>query len=225
MPSLPKHFPDPRLASPEGYLGKTPRITNELLLDAYSHGIFPWSDRPARWYSPDPRSIFDLETLSLPKRLHRVLRQGRFQVSFDQAFPQVMEACRRHHFETSWISTTMIAAYREFHEAGYAHSVEVWREGRMVGGLYGVQVGAFFAGESMFHLESDASKVAFAHLVGKLRSLGVILFDSQVLTEHTARLGAFDIPRAEYLVRLDHALSLGLPQRPWTHQGTGAGSA
>ncbi len=210
-----KYFPDPRKATAEGYLGSTPRITNELLLDAYSHGIFPWSDRPARWYSPDPRSIFDLQTLRLAKRLARVVRQRRFQVTFDRAFVQVMDGCRRHHFWSSWISSTMVAAYHEFHKAGYAHSVEVWRDQRLVGGLYGVQIGAFFAGESMFHRETDASKVAFAHVVDKLRSLGVVLFDSQVLTEHTASLGAFEIPRADYLDRLEHALSLNLPQTPW----------
>lgn len=225
MPNLPKYFPDPRRAGPEGYLGKTPRITTELLLDAYTHGIFPWSDRPARWYSPDPRSIFDLQTFKLSKRLARVVRQGRFQVTFDRAFPHVMEACRRHHFWTSWISTPMIAAYHEFHKAGYAHSVEVWREGRLVGGLYGVQVGAFFAGESMFHRETDASKVAFAHLVDKLRSLGVVMLDSQVLNEHTASLGAIEIPREDYLQRLDAAMDLNLGQTPWNLQGEGADGA
>lgn len=111
----------------------------------------------------------------------------------------------------------MIAAYQEFHRAGYAHSVEVWRAGRLVGGLYGVQVGAFFAGESMFHRETDASKVGFAHLVEKLRLLGVVLFDSQVLTKHTASLGAFDISRAEYLDRLEQALCLNVPQHPWAN--------
>lgn len=112
----------------------------------------------------------------------------------------------------------MIAAYHDFHKAGYAHSVEVWREGRLVGGLYGVQVGAFFAGESMFHRETDASKVAFAHLVEKLRSLGVVMLDSQVLNQHTANLGAIEIPRSEYLERLDAAMSLDLGQTPWSVQ-------
>jgi leucyl/phenylalanyl-tRNA--protein transferase len=110
----------------------------------------------------------------------------------------------------------MIAAYQQFHEQGYAHSVEAWRDDRLVGGLYGVQIGAAFAGESMFHREADASKVAFVHLVGKLRSLGVVLFDSQVLNEHTASLGAFEIPRSAYLERLHSALLLRLPQNPWT---------
>jgi leucyl/phenylalanyl-tRNA--protein transferase len=213
-----RHFGDPRQASAEGFVGKTPRITTELLLEAYTHGIFPWSDEPARWYCPDPRSIFDLETLTISRRLRRLVRQNHFQVTFDRAFQDVMKGCMGHHFWTSWISAPMIAAYAEFHRQGYAHSVEVWKDERLVGGLYGVQVGAFFAGESMFHHETDASKVAFAHLVEKVRSLGVVLLDSQVLNEHTASLGAFEISRAEYFDRLEHALSLNLPQRPWNDQ-------
>lgn len=209
------YFGDPERAGPDGFLGKTPSITTELLLDAYSHGIFPWSDRPARWYSPDPRSIFDLTTLRIPRRLRRLARSDRFEVTFDRAFAEVMAGCLRHHFWTSWISPPMIESYCAFHRQGYAHSVEVWRDGRLVGGLYGVQIGAFYAGESMFHLEANASKVAFVHLVAKLRLLGVVLFDSQVLTEHTASLGAFEISRKDYLARLQRALALGLPQTPW----------
>lgn len=210
-----RYFGDPERAGSDGFLGKTPRITTELLLDAYSHGIFPWSDRPARWYSPDPRSIFDLTTLRIPRRLQRLARSDRFEVTFDLAFAEVMAGCLRHHFWTSWISPPMIETYCAFHRQGYAHSVEVWRDERLVGGLYGVQIGAFYAGESMFHLEANASKVAFAHLVAKLRLLGVVLFDSQVLTEHTASLGAFEISRRDYLARLQRAMALELPQTPW----------
>jgi leucyl/phenylalanyl-tRNA---protein transferase len=207
--SSPTYFPDPRLAGPEGYLGSSARITSDLLLDAYGHGIFPWSDWPARWYSPDPRAIFDLTALRFARRLARVVRQGRFQVTFDTAFSRVMLECMRHHSRESWISSPMVAAYSEFHRLGYAHSVEVWREDRLVGGLYGVQLGRFFAGESMFHREADASKVGFVYLVEKLRDLGVQLFDSQVLSEHTASLGAVEISRDDYLSRLDSALAEG----------------
>ena len=215
-------FPNPRRAHPDGYVGSTPRITPELLLESYSHGIFPWSDRPARWFSPDPRSIFDLEALTIPRRLARLARGNTFQVTFDQAFSEVMAGCYQHHFRQAWISRSMIAAYQRFHQQGYAHSVEVWSQGCLVGGLYGVGIGAFFAGESMFHRQPNASKVAFAHLVDKLRSLGVVLFDSQVINDHTASLGAFEIRRADYLDRLEVALSLGLPQRPW-NQSDGDG--
>lgn len=205
-----KYFRHPKFARSDGFLGVTPGITTELLLDAYTHGIFPWSDRPACWYSPNPRSIFDLETIALPKRLERLVRQGKYQVCFDRAFREVMEGCRQHHRQ-AWISPSMIEAYVTFHQQGYAHSVEAWQDGVLMGGLYGVQIGGFFAGESMFYRQSDASKVAFAALVERLKNLGIRLFDSQVLTEHTARLGAFEIPRADYLERLAIAL-----QAPWT---------
>lgn len=210
-----RHFLDPRAVDADGLVGITPSITPELLLEAYQNGIFPWSDRPARWYSPDPRSIFDLETLKLSRRLSRVVRQGQYQVSLDRAFSEVMWACGRHHWQ-SWLSPSMIAAYTEFHRMGYAHSVEVWFEGSLVGGLYGVGMGNFFAGESMFFHRTDASKVAFYHLVKKLRTLGVTLFDSQVINPHTASLGAIEIHRAEYLKRLQGALG-GEPQsQVWT---------
>jgi leucyl/phenylalanyl-tRNA--protein transferase len=129
-----------------------------------------------------------------------------------------MLGCLHHHGRTSWISPSMVEAYCQFHRQGYAHSVEVWAERRLVGGLYGVQIGAFFAGESMFHRETDASKVAFFHLVQKLRALGVVLFDSQVLSEHTARLGAFEISRAEYLRRLSEALASDVHQARWEEE-------
>ncbi len=216
--SSPTYFPDPRLAGPEGYLGSSARITPALLLDAYGHGIFPWSDWPARWYSPNPRAVFDLSTLALSRRLSRVVRQGRFQVTFDEAFSRVMIECMRHHARDSWISSPMVTAYHEFHQMGYAHSVEVWREDHLVGGLYGVQMGRFFAGESMFHREAEASKVGFAHLVDKLRSLGVMLFDSQVLSEHTASLGAFEISRDDYLRRLEMALIDGTAPVRWREE-------
>ncbi len=200
-----RHFLDPLRVDADGLVGITPAITPQLLLEAYQNGIFPWSDRPARWYSPDPRSIFELETLKLSRRLSRVVRQGKFRVSFDRAFTEVMWACGRHHWH-SWLSPSMIAAYTEFHRMGYAHSVEVWSEESLVGGLYGVGMGNFFAGESMFFHRADASKVAFHYLVEKLRTLGVILFDSQVINPHTASLGAIEIERSEYLTRLRGAL-------------------
>lgn len=210
-----RHFLDPRVVDADGLVGITPAITPQLLLEAYQNGIFPWSDRPARWYSPDPRSVFELETLKLSRRLSRVVRQGQYQVSFDQAFSEVMGACGKHHWH-SWLSPSMITAYTEFHRMGYAHSVEVWCEGVMVGGLYGVGMGSFFAGESMFFHRTDASKVAFYYLVEKLRTLGVRLFDSQVINPHTASLGAIEIRRTEYLKRLQDALGQEPHSQVWT---------
>lgn len=209
-----RHFLDPRYVDADGLVGITPAITPALLLEAYQNGIFPWSDRPARWYSPHPRSIFDLSTLRLPRRLLRTIRQERYQVSFDQAFTQVMWACAEHH-ALSWLSPSMIAAYTDFHRMGFAHSVEVWHEDRLVGGLYGVGMGRFFAGESMFFHRKDASKVAFFHLVEKLRALNIVLFDSQVINAHTASLGAIEIARVEYLHRLQAALQEGVFAQDW----------
>ncbi len=209
-----RHFLNPRMADSDGLVAVTHAITTDLLLEAYQNGIFPWSDRPAGWYSPDPRSIFELDTLTFSRRLRRVVRQGKYRVTFDRAFQAVMESCGYHH-EQSWLSPSMVNAYTEFHRMGYAHSVEIWGEKYLVGGLYGVQVGKFFAGESMFFHETDASKVGFFHLVEKLRSLGVVLFDSQVINPHTASLGAIEIPRADYLARLEIAIGDGAPSIPW----------
>ena len=209
-----RHFLDPRYVDADGLVGITPAITPELLLEAYQNGIFPWSDRPARWYSPHPRSIFDLSALRMSRRLMRVVRQGRYQVSFDRAFAHVMWACAEHH-ALSWLSPPMIAAYTDFHHMGYAHSVEVWSEKRLVGGLYGVGMGRFFAGESMFFHCKDASKLAFFHLVDKLRQLDISLFDSQVINPHTASLGAVEIARDEYLRRLQVALEDGVSAQDW----------
>jgi leucyl/phenylalanyl-tRNA--protein transferase len=216
-------FKNPRTADAAGWVAQTPEITTSLLLQAYRHGVFPWSDRPARWYSPDPRAIFDLDRIRFSQRLRRQLRQPGWTVTFDQAFETVVRCCHRHHRATSWLSPSMVDAFHRFHLLGYAHSVEVWREGKLAGGLYGVHIGAFFAGESMFHHQANASKIAFAHLVVKLRELGVVLFDSQVLTPHTANLGAFEIPRSEYLDRLEAALALGLPQRGWAEPPAAVG--
>lgn len=210
-----RHFVDPRLVGPDGLVGVTARITPELLLEAYSHGIFPWSDRPARWYCPDPRAIFDLETTRFSHRLERVVRQERFRVSFDQAFETVMASCWAHHRHQAWIAPSMLDPYRGFHDQGYAHSVEVWEDAELVGGLYGVQIRGFFAGESMFFRRKDASKVAFVMLVRKLQKLGVTLLDSQVLNPHTKSLGAFEVTRGEYLERLEQALLVDCHQQSW----------
>jgi leucyl/phenylalanyl-tRNA--protein transferase len=183
-------------------------LTVPRLLLAYRSGIFPWTVDPITWWSPDPRAIFELDRFHVSRSLARVLRQGVFQVTVDRAFPRVMKGCaapapgRR----STWISPEFIAAYTQLHAQGYAHSLECWQAGRLVGGIYGVTVGGLFAGESMFHRVSNASKVALFHLLEHLRRRGFVLFDIQMLTPVTAQLGGVTIPREEYLRRLARAV-------------------
>jgi leucyl/phenylalanyl-tRNA---protein transferase len=181
----------------------------QRLLQAYRSGVFPWygEGEPICWWSPDPRAIFELDGLHVSRRLARTIRSGRFQVTINQDFPGVMCGCADRRHEGTWITTEMIEAYEKLHRLGYAHSIEVWQDSELAGGLYGVAVGGLFAGESMFSRRRDASKVALVHLMEHLRRRGFQLFDIQLLTEHTARLGAVEIPRKEYLVRLRRALT------------------
>jgi leucyl/phenylalanyl-tRNA--protein transferase len=180
----------------------------ERLLQAYRAGVFPWygEGEPICWWSPDPRAIFELDGLHISGRLKRTLRAGRFQLSIDRAFVEVIEGCARGRAEGTWITAEMIAAYTALHRRGYAHSIEVWSGEELAGGLYGVAVGGLFAAESMFSRRRDASKIALVHLVDRLRRRGFQLLDIQLLTEHTARLGAIEIPRTEYLARVRRAL-------------------
>lgn len=185
------------------------RLTPELLVRAYCMGLFPMADSrdgPIHWYSPDPRAVFPLEAFHVPRSLRRTIARGRFEVRVDTAFGAVMRACAAR--EETWISAGILCAYEELHALGLAHSVEAWQEGALAGGLYGVALGGAFFGESMFSHVRDASKVALAALVERLRARGFVLLDTQFLTEHLARLGAVEIPRAEYLRRLDRALRL-----------------
>jgi leucyl/phenylalanyl-tRNA--protein transferase len=179
------------------------------LLEAYRHGIFPWYNEgdPVCWWSPDPRAIFELDGLHVSRRLRRTIRSGRFTVTVNQDFAGVIRGCADRD-EGTWLVPDMIAAYERLHRLGYAHSVEVWSEGVLAGGLYGLAIGGFFAGESMFTCVRDASKVAFVHVVERLRERQFRLFDTQFVTEHTARLGAIEIPRDEYLARLKQALAV-----------------
>jgi len=181
----------------------------ERLLQAYRSGVFPWydEDEPICWWSPDPRAIFELDGLHVSRRLRRRLRSGRFSVTVDRDFAGVIRGCAEEREDGTWITPEMIHAYEELHRLGYAHSVEVWQDGELAGGLYGVAIGGFFAGESMFARRSDASKVALVHLVERLRQQGFQLFDIQFLTEHTTRLGAVEIARPAYLARLRKAIA------------------
>ena len=209
---LPKElaFPSPDEAEASGLLAIGGDLGLRRLLLAYCMGIFPWycEGEPILWWSPDPRAIFELDAFLVPRSLRRTLRQEVFRVTVDQAFRQVMEGCaapapgRR----STWISPVFLEAYTELHRAGHAHSVECWQGGELAGGIYGVVVGGLFAGESMFHRASNASKVALCSLIAHLRARGFTLFDIQMLTPVTAQLGAVTVSRDVYLERLTEAV-------------------
>jgi leucyl/phenylalanyl-tRNA---protein transferase len=203
-------FPDPRHADNQGLVAFGGDLSVERLLLAYRSGIFPWTADPITWWSPDPRGIFELEQFRPPRRLTQIIRQGRFTVTLDRAFGDVMAGCAapgKGRGQT-WISPEFIAAYTALHAAGHAHSVECWQDEALAGGIYGVSTGGLFAGESMFHRADNASKVALAHLIAHLRERGFALFDIQMVTPATDALGAVEIPRAEYLRRLADAVNL-----------------
>ena len=179
-------------------------LAPERLLRSYRMGIFPWYEEtsPVLWWSPDPRAVLELDALHVSRRLARTLRSGRFEVSCDRDFGGVVRGCAEVRQGETWITEDMVEAYTRFHALGYAHSVEVWREGLLVGGIYGVAIGALFAGESMFFRERDASKVALVGLVRHLRRRGFAFLDLQILNDHTENLGGIEIPREIYLDRL-----------------------
>jgi leucyl/phenylalanyl-tRNA--protein transferase len=203
-------FPPVDEADDEGLLAIGGDLSPERLLLAYRSGIFPWFEEgfPVLWWSPDPRAIIELDELHVARRLARTLKSNRFQLTLDRAFERVMRGCAEARVEGTWITESMIEAYCRLHELGHAHSVEAWQDGALAGGIYGVSIGGFFAGESMFYRRHDASKVALVHLVELLRRCGFRLFDVQILNEHTSRLGAKEISRDEYLRRLDEAVEV-----------------
>ena len=202
-------FPDPKLAGAEGLVAVGGDLSVERLLAAYRQGIFPWTANPITWWSPEPRGIIELDKFHVPESLAKAIRKQPFEVTMDQAFGQVIQACatpgpkRRN----TWITNEFIEAYTELHQLGHAHSVECWQEGKLAGGVYGVAIGGFFAGESMFHRVTNASKVALYHLVQHLRERRFTLFDIQMVTPATAPLGAKAISRQEYLQRLAVAVA------------------
>jgi leucyl/phenylalanyl-tRNA--protein transferase len=210
--SASQFFPPPTATTEDGLLCVGGRLSPEWLLDAYRHGIFPWpmwADDPIAWWSPDPRAIIELDGLHISRRLQRTIRSGKFQVTCDQDFRGVIQSCatagdRRGN---TWLLPNMIAAYCRMHQLGHAHSVEVWYEGALVGGTYGIAIGGLFAAESMFHHVTDASKVALAALVSHLRARSFELLDIQQWTPNTGRLGAIEISRTEFLQRLERAVN------------------
>jgi leucyl/phenylalanyl-tRNA--protein transferase len=180
-----------------------------IVVRAYREGLFPMAVEGGRigWFSPDPRGIIPLDGFHVPARLARVIRTGRFEIAIDRGFETVMRACATREDDGTWISEEIVECYVTLHRLGLAHSVEAWREGQLVGGLYGVHLGGAFFGESMFHRETDASKVALAALVDRLQHRGFGLLDTQWVTPHLEQFGAIEIPRADYLRRLKAAIA------------------
>jgi leucyl/phenylalanyl-tRNA--protein transferase len=222
-------FPDPGHPRAPEVLAMGCDFDPGTLLLAYRSGIFPWPHGDASeggpgaektplvlWFSPEPRAIFPLEgELHWSRSLRRTLRHHPYEVTLDADFPQVMHLCGETRAKSTWIIPELVAGYVRLHELGWAHSVEVWEkpsgartERVLVGGIYGIAIGGMFAGESMFHLRTDASKIAFASLAEKLRASGFALFDVQVQNGHLESLGCVEISRAEYLARLRAALPL-----------------
>jgi leucyl/phenylalanyl-tRNA--protein transferase len=212
-------FPPPDHAE-DGLLAVGGDLRPERLVLAYSQGIFPWYQRgPIRWHSPDPRMVLLADRLRVPRSLAKTIRRKPYALTLDAAFARVINGCasvRRPGQRSTWITSAMKEAYVELHRRGLAHSAEAWRDGKLVGGLYGVSLGAAFFGESMFALAPDASKVAFVALVDQLRRWGITLVDSQVYTDHLARFGAEEWPRREYLVALHRALAAPTRSGPWS---------
>jgi leucyl/phenylalanyl-tRNA--protein transferase len=207
--------PFPPLASalrePNGLLAAGGDLSPERLTEAYSKGIFPWFNpgEPILWWSPDPRMVLFPGELKVSRSLRKTLKKQGYEVSVDTAFRQVMEACSapREGQGGTWITPAMIDAYTELHQQGLAHSVETWMGGRLVGGLYGISLGRMFYGESMFSLATDASKIAFVHLVRQLERWGYGMIDCQMKTAHLASLGAREIPRAEFSEKLSELVN------------------
>ena len=201
-------FPDPRRADAEGLVAIGGDLSVPRLLLAYRKGIFPWTIDPITWWSPDPRAIFELDRFHVPRSLAKFMRQQPFDVTVDRAFRQVMEGGAEPGpgRRDTWITREFIEAYTRLHEQGHAHSVECWRGSELVGGIYGVSLGGFFAGESMFHRVNHASKAALCRLVEHLRERHFALFDIQMTTPATRPFGALEIPRDEYLKRLAAAV-------------------
>lgn len=220
--------PSPGEVGPHGLVAVGGDLRPATLIDAYGKGIFPWyQEAPVLWFSPDPRMVLLPEELRVSRSLRRVLNKNQFEVRFDTAFDRVITACaavERPGQSGTWINRDMVRAYNDLHREGYAHSCEVWRDGRLAGGLYGVSLGGAFFGESMFTLEPDASKVAFVRLIERAREWTFTLVDCQIYTDHLARFGARELPRGEFLQILAGALRLPTRRGSWAAPG-GSGRA
>ncbi len=217
-------FPDPNLSEQSGLLGVGGDLHPDRVELAYRMGIFPWYSRgePILWWSPDPRFVLKPSELKVARSLKKTVRKGVYEIRMDTAFKQVMSECRhvkRPGQSGTWIDSAMEEAYTALHERGIAHSAEAWKDGELVGGLYGVSFGSFFAGESMFARAPDASKVTWVHFCRQLERWNFTLIDCQVRTDHLERFGAYDLDRPSYLKQLRIALMAPTRQGPWSFDG------
>ncbi len=224
LPPEPVQFPSTQLAltSPNGLLAAGGDLTPEWLLEAYRRGIFPWfsDDEPVLWWTPDPRCVLYVHKVKCHRSLKKTMKKPQWQVKFDTCFEAVIRACGetpRAGQTDTWITHDMLNAYSQLHELGYAHSVEVFWEDRLVGGLYGVQIGKMFYGESMFSLKSDASKIALVMLCRQLQNWGFEIIDCQVESAHLLHMGAENISRAEFESTLARLSGVPFTPQKWTH--------
>ncbi len=213
-------FPDPEEADPDGLLAVGGDLSPQRLLTAYSNGIFPWyaEDSPILWWSTNPRLVLLPQNFHMPRSLRRVLNKGMFTFTLDTAFRDVIHGCAtapRPEQEGTWIVDEMVEAYTLLHDLGYAHSVEAWQDGELVGGLYGISIGSAFFGESMFFKVPDASKAAFAVLVNQLKAWGFTLIDCQQTTKHLLRFGAEEMQRFRFLAMLHEAMDVTTREGRW----------
>ena len=226
LDSSPASFPPTHLAStdPEGLLAIGGELTPEWLMQAYSNGIFPWfnPDEPILWWSPNPRSVLPINALkirrSLKKRIRQYARDHQLKVTFDTHFRQVMQSCAqmpREGQSGTWITDEMLRAYSKMHQMGYAHSVEVWLDDKLCGGLYGIQIGKMFFGESMFSKQADTSKIALVALSHQLQAWGFEIIDCQVETPHLNSLGAIQIHRTDFEDRIHRLSQQSFPAQKW----------
>lgn len=214
-------FPDPSLAldEPNGLLAMGGDLSPQRLLRAYSLGIFPWynPEESILWWSPDPRTVFPTDGIRISRRFQRTLAHHDYAVSLDRDFRGIIQQCAalREQREGTWLGPAMRTAYIRLHELGHAHSIEVWRDGRLIGGLYGVAHGRVFFGESMFSTATNASKIALVWLARQLHAWGYRYLDGQVGSPHLYRMGAIDLPRARFLEAVREPTPPGVPAAPW----------
>ncbi len=214
-------FPDPEEADSDGIIALGGDLSEERLISAYASGIFPWysEGQPILWWSPDPRMILFPGKFKRSKSLRRTVNKNVFEVTFDKNFDEVIEQCaavRENNFEGTWITEDMKEAYKKLHKSGYAHSVETWKDGKLAGGLYGVSLGGVFFGESMFHLVTDASKVALWYLVELMLKWDFDFIDVQQETNHLKNLGAIPVERKKFLTLLKTSLKKPTKRGLWS---------
>lgn len=221
-------FPDPEQAldEPDGLLAIGGDLSTERLILAYQSGIFPWfsDDQPILWWSPDPRCVLFPNEIHIARSLRRTLNSQYFTITADQAFSRVIRLCAQTRAEGTWITEDMVASYSKLHRQGIAHSIEAWNpKGELVGGLYGVALGLCFFGESMFSLETNASRVLMVHLAGQLDDWGYALMDCQVESGHLLRMGAQTVPRCRFLSILRETVNATSGHERWNMQWRWAG--